>query len=32
VDFKDNEIWVATSKGLSRGEVTDHLDIKTSKL
>ena len=32
VDFKDTEIWVATSKGLSRGEVTDQLDIKTSKL
>ena len=32
VDFNDNEIWVATSKGLSRGEVIDRIDIKTSKL
>jgi len=32
VDFKDNEIWVATSKGLSRGEVIGYTNTKTSKL
>ncbi len=32
VDFKDDEIWVATSKGLSRGEVVGQSDVKTSKL
>lgn len=32
VDFKDNELWVATSKGLSHGEVVGQTEIKTSKL
>lgn len=32
MDFKDNKIWVATSKGLSRGEVIGQTNIKMSKL
>lgn len=32
VDFNDTEIWVATSEGLSRGEVVGHINTKTSKL
>ena len=32
VDFKDNEIWVATSNGLSRGEIVGYTETKTSKL
>lgn len=32
MDFKDDEIWVATSKGLSRGEVIGQTNIKMSKL
>ncbi len=32
VDFIDNIIWVATSKGLSRGEVIGYTDTETSKL
>lgn len=32
VDFKDDVIWVATSKGLSRGEIIGYTDTKTSKL
>jgi ligand-binding sensor domain-containing protein len=32
MDFKDNEIWVATSKGLSRGEIIGQTNTKMSKL
>ena len=32
VDIADNIIWVATSKGLSRGEVIGSAETKTSKL
>jgi ligand-binding sensor domain-containing protein len=32
VDLRDNEIWVATSKGLSRGEIVGYTETKTSKL
>jgi ligand-binding sensor domain-containing protein len=32
VDFKDKEIWVATSKGLSHGEIIGQTEMKTSKL
>lgn len=32
VDFKDNMVWVATSKGLSRGEIVGYTETKTSKL
>jgi ligand-binding sensor domain-containing protein len=32
VDFRDNEVWVATSAGLSRGEVIGYTETKSSKL
>jgi len=32
VDITENNIWVATSKGLSRGEVIGSTETKTSKL
>jgi len=32
VDLRDNEIWVATSKGLTRGEIVGYTETKTSKL
>ena len=32
VDLKDNEIWVATSHGLSHGVVVGQTEVKTSKL
>lgn len=32
VDFKDKEIWVATSKGLCQGKIVGQTDIKMSKL
>lgn len=32
VDFKNNEVWVATSKGLSRGELVGQTNTKMSKL
>jgi ligand-binding sensor domain-containing protein len=32
MDFKDKEIWVATSKGLSRGEIIGQTNTKMSKL
>ena len=32
VDMQDNEIWVATSKGLTRGEIIGYTETKTSKL
>ena len=32
VDLRDNEIWVATSQGLSRGEIVGYTETKTSKL
>jgi len=32
VDFKDNEVWIATEGGLSRGEVVSYTETKTSKL
>ncbi|NJN24648.1 MAG: regulator [Cyclobacteriaceae bacterium] len=32
VDFKDNDIWVATSHGLSHGVVVGQTEVKTSKL
>lgn len=32
VDITENNIWVATSKGLSRGEVVGSTETKTSKL
>ena len=32
VDFKDDVVWVATSKGLSRGEIIGYTDTETSKL
>lgn len=31
VDFKDDVLWVATSKGLSRGEVIGEVDVISSK-
>ena len=32
VDITENEIWVATSRGLSRGELVGSTETKTSKL
>ncbi len=32
VDFKDDVIWVATSKGLSRGEIVGYADNRTTGL
>jgi hypothetical protein len=32
VDLRDNEIWVATSKGLTWGEIVGYTETKTSKL
>lgn len=32
VDFQDDVIWVATSKGLSRGEIIGYTNTETSKL
>ncbi len=32
VDFKDKDLWVATSQGLSHGVVVGQTEIKTSKL